>query len=288
VNIKNKNKNIKIFIFANCHGTIYKNALMRADKQKSLDIEHVISYENMENFHNLKDKFSECDILIIQPVQNYPEFKMENLIPLFKKGCQVVRVPFIRFNGYWDKKDKRQLNKFTSAAVQFFPNLESENEVESYLEGQFNDKKDISETFSTGIAELRAIEKQGDVKFTDFILENHQTIPFFRDSYHPTKVIFDYVSYQIVELVKNNIGLLQNTPFVLPLNIEKEYGHFKPIKSSVASVLGLKYGLNTYWKYPREIYLKAVIKYENSKSGKVIKNLDDLTPIIETFQNEHR
>ena len=49
-----------------------------------LEIEHVLSYKNLSNFEKVKHKFAKCDILIMQPVQNYTQWKMENILPLLK------------------------------------------------------------------------------------------------------------------------------------------------------------------------------------------------------------
>lgn len=287
MNIEITKRKNKVLIFANCHGAIYKHALEKADKEKILEIEHIISYENMDKFENIKHKFLECDILIIQPVQNYEEFKIENIQALLKKNSQLIRVPFVRFNGYWDEKDIKQLKKFTSSAVMFFPSIKYENEVEHYLKGN-RSENEILKSFEKSIHDMRILEEQGDVKFVDFFLKHHQSLPFFRDYYHPTKIMYDYISHQIVESVRKNIPALIQTDFNLPSKLEKEYGHFKPIQDNVALILGLQYDLDSYWKYSRKTYLEGVLNYENSKNDKTINDLIYLSPILDMYQNKQK
>lgn len=277
---------IKVLIFANCHGIIYKNALTLCDPNGMLEIEHIISYENIDNFENIKNKFSECDILIIQPVQNYDRFKVENLLPLLKKECTVIRVPFIRFNGYWDKQDVRELDKFSQPAVMFFPNIQSEKDVSQYLYRNLEDESEIQTRFESGLEEMKSLEGQGDVKFVDFFIENHQTIPLFRDPYHPTKVIYDFISYQLAEIIHKKIpSIIKNNTFSVPNTWDKEYGHFKPIKRQVATTLGLMFDLDSYFRYPRVDYLKKILIYQNSSHEKVI---DDLVKLDEILNSEKR
>lgn len=272
---------MKILIFANCHGSLYKDALNQADKDGRLDVEHVISYENINKYDEVKSKFSQCDILIIQPVANYNEFKLDSLKKILKPNCVVIRVPFVRFDGFWDVKDVRVLKKFTQPAVMFFPNIRHLNEVGDYLRGSNCSELDIKRRFDSAIAEFKSLEKQGDVKFIDFFMKNYKSLPLFRDSYHPTKIFYEFLSHQIVNLTKLHENSLFLYNFEIKINNNKEYGHFKPITNKVASVLGLQYDLNSYFVYTRYDYLTSILRYENDPDVNVVADLTKLKNVLD-------
>lgn len=275
----------KVLIFANCHGLIYQNALNKVDTNNMLDIDYIVSYENLSNFEKIQHKFSECDILIIQPVQNYEKFRFENLKPLLKIECQVIRIPFFRFNGYWDQNDSKDLKKISKSSVMFFPCLNSSEDVNDYLERNL-DKEEVISRFEKGIEELKNLESQGDVNFVDFFLKYHQQIPMFRDPYHPTDIVYKYLSSQIVEIIRQKNPIIQGLDFIIPKVWGKEYGHFKPIQNMTATILGLEYDLDSFFQISRKDYLRLIINYENSENIEVIDDLNKLKKYLMTNSND--
>lgn len=267
---------INILIFANCHGTLYKNALVKAEVFNRCNIEHVLSYENIRNFNGLKEKFSRCDVLVIQPIQSYEEFKIENLKLILKPSCHIIRVPFIRFNGFWPPNDIRELDRINKDAVMFFPRIYKEYEVSPYLHGISLDESLILSTFDDAVNRLVELEKTGDVEFVDFFKKNYKDIPLFRDPYHPTMPFSEYIALQINRMVEEYLfstgrDLPQDTSNI---TWNKEYGHFKPITNRFAQVLGLKYDLNSYFMYSRYDFLTGVLRCE--KGTHSINDLNDL------------
>lgn len=273
----------KILLFANCHGEIYKKAIEQADISNSLDIVHILSYENLENFEKIRKHFEACDVLIIQPVKSYETFKIENLKKLLKSSCQIIQVPFVRFDGLWEKTDVRSLSKFDSSAVMFFPNLHTSSQIATYLSGSHLSKGKIQNNFEKSVMELKQLEQEGDIKFFDFIMENFRKVPLFRDSYHPTRPLYDFLASQIVQKIGQfNIKLVDSYEMASLFEpLQQEFGHFKPINDHVANVLGIQYSLDTYWKYTREQYLTAVLDYENSNELSKIENLHQFKKLLE-------
>ena len=265
-----------VFIFANCHGTIYKNALERSDLNSELSVTHVVSFENLDNFKNLIPYFKKCDVLIIQPVQNYEQFSIHNLKKYLKRSCKIIRVPFIRFEGFWDKTDVRELTKFKSPAVMFYPKIFKREEITSYLLGEKLSSMDILDNFEKSLRDFSDLEKKGDIKFYDFFVQNYQNIPLFRDSYHLTAPFFSYISQQLVDIVshysKADLKRIEN----ISLDVGREFGHYKPITNKVAEVLGLKYDLSLYFKYNRWEYLVMILEHENSDDLNVVSNFKEL------------
>ena len=85
----------------------------------------------------------------------------------------------------------------------FFPNIEKNN-IQSYLVGD-NDNNDndnnneIITYFKKCLAKLKQIDQESDIRFYDFFVDNHDKFPFFRDNYHPTMNILEYIATQIIE-----------------------------------------------------------------------------------------
>ena len=269
-----------VLIFANCQGILYKNVLESTTKE--LIIEHVISYENLDNFKDLVEKFRNSDILIIQPIQNekYKEFMMDSLYPILKSDCLVIKIPFIRFDGFWPKNDEKELLKFAKAAVMFFPNIKQSGDVSLYLTEDKTNADEIKSIFSRAVDKLFEIEKTGDIEFVGFFLNNYKKYPLFRDPYHPTYPVYLYLANQILNVIrdKKNITFV-NVELSFFNNIKKEYGHYKPIKNIFSKTLGLKYDLSSYFIIGRYEYLVNILNYEDSGVEK-IKDLSELRDMV--------
>jgi hypothetical protein len=160
----------KILIFTNCHGEYYKNYLERNTNLSSFfEIEHILSYENLNNFLNIQKKFEEADILIISNIKEYPDFRIENIKKVIKKDCFLIIIPFIRFEGYWPNKSWKKMNYFTETTIHNFPDI-SFKEIDSYLAGEEFTREEIIKNFNKCLVKLKELEKEGDVLFYDFLL----------------------------------------------------------------------------------------------------------------------
>lgn len=269
---------VNVLIFANCHGIIYKNALQRADINSELSITHIVSYQNIDNFSNIVSYFQNCDILIIQPVQNYEQFSIHSLREKYlKKSCKIIRVPFIRFEGFWDKTDVRELEKFKPAAVMFYPKVFRKQEIPIYLNGEELLTASVMENFEKSLKDFSDLEKRGDIKFYDFFVQNYQNTPLFRDSYHLTAPFYNYVIQQLIDLVSDYANVKLKRIENVSLIVGREYGHFKPIITKVAESLKLSYDLSSYFKYNRYEYLSMILEHENSQVPTIIADLNELT-----------
>ena len=52
--------------------------------------------------------------------------------------------------------------------------------------------------FNSCLNKLKQIEKECDIKFYDYFIEHHKQFPFFRDNYHPTSNMLEYIGKQII------------------------------------------------------------------------------------------
>jgi len=256
--------------------------MVRSGLDKYFSIEHVISYENLQNYDQLESKFKACDVLVIQPIEQYEKFKLENLKKIVKGTCRIVVVPFVRFEGFWFEKDLRELKKLAAPAVMFFPKLDDSSEVESYISRNDLSEEAIHSNFARALDKLKAIEQSGNILFYDFVVNNYKDIPLFRDAYHPTNPFYMHIGLQIIDLIADKFELSVDIKKPeIQLTCAKEYGHFKPIIDKVAKVLGLNYDLDSYFVYSRHEYLEGVVLYEVEGEA-VIKDLNELKVYLDS------
>ena len=184
----------------------------------------------------------------------------------------VIVIPFVRFEGYWLPEQYKQLKYVSGNAVSFFPNIEKNN-IQSYLLGN-NNNNEINNYFNNCLLKLKQIDKESDIRFYDFFIENHRKFPFFRDNYHPTMNMLEYIATQIIEQICQGFDITYNkSNFNLKQDLF-EWGHYKPIKTSVKNTLKLEYDLDKVFLCNREKYLNVILDNETKKQQ--IVDLDDL------------
>lgn len=269
----------KVLIFSNCHGATYKREIESSFSKDDIHVDYVVSYENLENYEVLKERFSNCDFLILQPIYNYPNFSIENIKTVVKKSCKILRIPFIRFDGFWPKTE-RKLKSFLDPAVQFFPSIDETSGINDYLYGDVFDEELIKSNFSNALDKLLSLENSGDIKFYNFFIENYQNVPLLRDSYHPTAAFFKHISRELVKILREDLSLGSAEPSYTANQWGKEFGHFKPIQNGYAKVLGLKYDLDSYFTFSRYDYLFNILNHEVI-GGDIVRDLNDLQSLLQ-------
>ena len=272
-NYTNK-KSKNMVVFSNCHGERYINIFKRDTNIHNIfNINYIVSYQQLDNFSNFKDDFVKADVLIINNIKQYNDYTMGNLKKILKPSCMVIVIPFVRFEGYWMPEQYKQLKYVSSNAVSFFPNIE-QNNIKSYLLGDNNDENKIITHFNNCLAKLKQIDQESDIRFYDFFIENHCKIPFFRDNYHPTMNILEYIATQIINKISQDFDITYNkTNFNLNTDLF-EWGHYKPIINSVKNALKLEYDLDKVFLCNREKYLNVIL--DNERKQQKIVDLDDL------------
>lgn len=272
-NYTNK-KSKNMVVFSNCHGERYINIFKRDTNIHNIfNINYIVSYQQLDNFSNFKDDFVKADVLIINNIKQYNDYTMGNLKKILKPSCMVIVIPFVRFEGYWMPEQYKQLKYVSSNAVSFFPNIE-QNNIKSYLLGDNNDENKIITHFNNCLAKLKQIDQESDIRFYDFFIENHCKIPFFRDNYHPTMNILEYIATQIINKISQDFDITYNkTNFNLNPDLF-EWGHYKPIINSVKNALKLEYDLDKVFLCNREKYLNVIL--DNERKQQKIVDLDDL------------
>ena len=269
--INKKSKNM--VVFSNCHGERYINIFKRDTNIHNIfNINYIISYQQLDNFSKFKDDFVKADVLIINNIKQYNDYTLANLKQILKPSCMVIVIPFVRFEGYWMPEQYKQLKYISSNAVSFFPNI-NKNNITNYLTYNIN-SNDITRHFNNCLSKLKQIDEESDIRFYDFFIENHCKYPFFRDNYHPTMNILEYIASQIIEKICPEFDVTYNkSNFKLKPDLF-EWGHYKPITNSVKNALNLEYNLDKVFLCSREKYLNIIL-YNETKQQKIV-DLDDL------------
>jgi hypothetical protein len=269
----NNKKQKNMVVFSNCHGERYINIFKRDTNIHNIfNINYIVSYQQLDNFSNFKDDFIKADVLIINNIKQYNDYTLTNLKKILKPSCMIIVIPFVRFEGYWMPEQYKQLNYVSSNAVSFFPNI-NKNNIREYLTSNIN-SIEFTNYFNVCLSKLKQIDKESDIRFYNFFIENHSKFPFFRDNYHPTMNMLEYIATQIIEKICQQNDIVYNkSNFKLKKELF-EWGHYKPIKNDVKNKLNLEYDLDKIFLCSRDEYLNKIIDNEEFKT-KII-DLDDL------------
>ena len=227
-----------------------------------------------ENFLDYQDQILKT---IINPIENYKEYTIENIKKHTKPECLIIKIPYIRFDGFWLESEYITLKKFKSDTVKDFPNIRIDT-LDDYLDNTPSDSKLVEEHFNNCIIKLKKIQENSDILFVDFIIENYKLYPLFKDSNHPTILLLNYISQQLVSILCDKYQLKNTFIFSIKRDI-KLSGHFKPITNSMKKILGIEYDLDTYYKIPRKEYLLKILEYENSDNNP-INNYEEFYRIL--------
>jgi hypothetical protein len=269
-NYRNEKKNM--VMFTNCHGEKYIDIFKKNSNITDIfNINYIVSYQQLNNFNKWKSAFEMADVLIINNIKNYNEFTIKSLKKILKKDVLLIVLPFIRFQGYWLPENHKRLTKFNANSVEQFPNIKI-NEIDNYLNLEINNS--YFNHFNNHLKKLKEIENESDILFFNFFMENHLKYPMFRDSYHPTKNILEYIGIELIKKINEKYNLKMITTMNLSKET-KEYGHYKPINNNVKKILNIQYDLDKIFICNRKKYLKNILEYENSGKRSIL-DLNDM------------
>jgi len=278
-NYRNIDKKMKMVMFTNCHGERYIEMFKRdSDIDKKFDINYIVSYEQLNNFERWKSVFESADVLIINNIKNYNDYTLKNLSKILKKDVLLIVLPFVRFEGYWLPEYYKRLRYFGGNSVSYFPNID-DGDINNYLKNKINNGL-LKDHFSKCMIKLKSIENESDIKFYDFFVQNHQEYPMFRDNYHPTMNMLEYIGSEIMKKLNEKFDISYNMKSLKLVKEVEEYGHYKPIQDDIKVHLGLKYDIDKIFIWSRSEYLQKILSYE--KRGKFpVKDLDHMRKILE-------
>jgi len=271
MNINKKN----MILFTNCHGEKYIKMFERdSDIKKFFDINYIVSYQSLNNYSLYKSSFEKADVLIINNIKNYNDFTISNLKKILKKECLLIILPFVRFEGYWIPEHYKKLKYIGDNSVSFFPNIDFCFNIKKYLNIKVNETEYLN-FYNQCLDKLKIIENESDIKFYDFFINNHLEYPMFRDNYHPTLNMLEYIGSEIMKIINNKFKINYNKTKPKLIKNTLEYGHYKPIINNIKELLNIEYDLDEIFITSRTEYLTKILIYE-SINNEIIKDLDDM------------
>jgi hypothetical protein len=276
-------KQYNMVVFSNCHGERYIEIFKRDTTIAELfNIEYIVSYSQLNNFSNFKQQFKDADILLINNIKKYDDFTIKNLKKILKKDCLLIVIPFVRFEGYWIPEPIKRLKYIKDNAVSFFPDIKI-NDINKYLTESTYNKESFINYYNTCLNKLKHIENESDIKFYDFFIENHTKYPFFRDNYHPTTNMLEYVASEILTKINNHYPINYCSKQLQLCRKTNEYGHYKPIKDCIKNYLDIDYDLDEIFICSRKEYLQKILKYESTPNAQII-DLTDMKQKLKLYK----
>jgi len=268
-----------MIVFSNCHGEKYLKLIKEyTNVYSEFNVKYIVSYNALSDFSKYISDFRNADLVIMNNIKNYTPLNISNLRTILKQTAKIIIIPYVRFNGYWFPEEHRILHKIRDNSVSYFPNIYLQR-VDQYLDIHLSEES-VKINFDQSMSKLKSIESECDLEFYDF-KTNHINYPMFRDANHPTSNLINYLVKQII----CKLGLLFPELIIQPFDIELsdktyEYGHYKPITSSLVKIIDLTYDLDAVFITTRKQFLLNIINYESNFGNRIIKDLDDMKVTI--------
>ena len=189
----------KIVILMNCLGYEIENYFKNIPEIKNFyEVIMITSYLNLDNI-NIDKHIKECDILITNNIKNYPLMSYENLCKLIKPTSKIVKIEFIRFNGYFPLPHRYHAN-----FLEVYDASTDTSDFE-YYKNFYVSKEEIILNFEMALNKLKKLDEQSDIKFFDFFINNHKNVLLFRDNMHITHTYIKHIVKELLFFLKINI-----------------------------------------------------------------------------------
>lgn len=220
--------------FFNTHYCIIPTPQIHMNNAKSID-------ENL---------IRNCDIYIHQDIRasNTYGYKLsdEYILPKLKPSCRSITVPNLvgMFKFLYPQhgapiafNSKHILYRNHVIEEALSKGLRNTRDIKTYHEEYKCDSTALNAAFSHAIKQLQSREKNWDIKLSEYIIKNFQTLPLFADGNHPSKYLYHYIYEQIAII----LGLpdypshLEHCPYSLPM----------PMLESIAKHFNLQYTKET-------------------------------------------
>ena len=270
---------MKLVIYSTCQGSGLAHYLKHYLKDYKIKVFHnykLVLKQNKDWLKEFRNWLKETKIFIYQEMPSkWKEYSTDlsvknNLLTYLPKDCIKIVIPYVYAEWFWglgkirlrdgtanfNKADieTQKLKKYINKEI--IINLKnSGNDLkkilklydENKIDFKYNDRK------IEGINILKEKEKTSDVKISDFILKNYKKKKLFYTQNHPTHIILEEMSKQILNILKiNHIDFenyFKNKKYIL------EHGH-----SLIYSKYDKKFHNFDYFVETNDKYIKKLIK----------------------------
>jgi hypothetical protein len=179
---------------------------------------------------NAEAAIRSADVVVSQNVISISWLTNEYIGSIIHKKCIFIRLAFWRFNGYWPIDTPRFHEAFWYLPKEFG----RVDTFDDYKNSPIN-RIDISMRFEAEVEKFRLIERDSDLKMTNFLLSNHQKIKLFSDSWHPTACFY----FQVASYIMSQIG--HEPDISLPYSLKINRDRIRLISQSVTEELKLQF-----------------------------------------------
>lgn len=270
---ENVGKKIAI-IYGNCHTMVISEMLKKSDgfnnKYALYEISPIQSITDIAYFTH--PVFHETDLFIHQSIRQEnrygPEFASSHIIKLLKKTCTIIAIPNLYhlpmcfFPQYYDKSEYKLHGETVFLRDSIIDNHYKDKIsaiVEKYTDEQYFKNECIQENFLHFLEKVREREKDWDIKVLDFIINNYRDHQLFYDPNHPTNFLLQYVTNEILKLlkvipIKEEINCMLLDSFEMPIcesvnfALDLRFKTKKEIRKSGKKIVKSKMDLEQYIK----------------------------------------
>ena len=254
----------KCFIYGNCQTIHLKSSL--AKKSEFTSIYETITIKrahllSQADIPDLEREVAAADLFIHQNVSDnyrgFPELGTNYLKSKLKSDCKVISFPVAYFTGYMPEmiyvtdKDSKKLADSNYPYHDF-------NILESFYQGKtvtetsklitgdnFYSSQYINSNLDYTLAELARRESHTDICLSWFVKKYYQKTRLFHTFNHPTKVIINYLTNEILKLL--DLSSIQEESWFFQGEEIIELNYY-PIYPAVAKILKLDFAINPHYK----------------------------------------
>ena len=235
-------KKINVLFVTNCQGELLSRWLSN-DYSEQLTTNLVRTDSNAQ-----VPLHGSPDIIICNNIKSPKRHKSVNELRKLFPSARIIVYEFWRFNGYWPHRLQKKVNW-----PWYDKSWDKYTCYKSWL-NQIISPDIIKSNYIDSVDKLKKMEMVSDIKALDYIMDNHKNIQLFRDEWHPTLELFEYLYSQIIA----EIGL--GSMITKPRDVDVITPRYTPILNQVSRVLGLKFDDNQVWARSIDLHNKEIKK----------------------------
>jgi len=174
-------------------------------------LEYESTYQKEPSIKYLEN-LKKADLVISQEVECISEYSDKFISEHINNNAKHIRIANWFFEGFWPYKSQNEslINCFPFPADEFGKDLS----FSEYMNHKI-DLTAIQNNFDYGIEKLFLADLKSDIKLFDFFTENYKEKRLFLDAWHPSPIVFQYLTNEILKLleIKEDVPLMESSGF---------------------------------------------------------------------------
>jgi hypothetical protein len=187
-----------VVIYANCQGVAVAKYLQLYSQSENLDITCLENYKFTTGLLNLDDYLEpirRADKFLFHPLQaKWGRLSTtageDNIVAMLKRECELLTFPYVYNDALWPLIQENDTFLRNHAALDCYLNegAECADLIELYNAGRLD--FGFAERLTSTLDYLRYMERDTDIKVSDFVANNVLRVDLFTTSNHPTNTVF--------------------------------------------------------------------------------------------------